>query len=48
MTTVSLPRLGLRDNAGQFALLVGVNGLVGGMIGQERTSCRLWRPRSLA
>ncbi|MGH2394690.1 MAG: MFS transporter, partial [Candidatus Limnocylindria bacterium] len=31
------PRLGLRENAGQFALLVGVNGLVGGMIGQERT-----------
>jgi MFS family permease len=30
-------RLGLRANAGQFALLVGVNGLVGGMIGQERT-----------
>jgi hypothetical protein len=30
---VSLPRLGLRENAGQFALLVGVNGLVGGMIG---------------
>jgi MFS family permease len=37
MTTVSLPRLGLRENAGQFALLVGVNGLVGGMVGQERT-----------
>lgn len=31
------PRLGLRENAGQFALLVGVNGLVGGMVGQERT-----------
>ena len=30
-------RLGLRANAGQFALLVGVNALVGGMIGQERT-----------
>jgi MFS family permease len=30
-------RLGLRANAGQFALLVGVNGLVGGMLGQERT-----------
>lgn len=30
-------RLGLRENAGQFALLVGVNALVGGMIGQERT-----------
>lgn len=37
MTTGSVPRLGLRANAGQFALLVGVNGLVGGMIGQERT-----------
>lgn len=31
------PLLGLRANAGQFALLVGVNGLVGGMLGQERT-----------
>jgi MFS family permease len=30
-------RVGLRANAGQFALLVGVNGLVGGMVGQERT-----------
>ncbi len=30
-------RLGLRANAGQFALLVGVNALVGGMLGQERT-----------
>jgi MFS family permease len=29
--------LGLRANAGQFALLVGVNALVGGMVGQERT-----------
>jgi MFS family permease len=39
MTTASVhrPRLGLRANAGQFALLVAVNGLVGGMIGQERT-----------
>jgi MFS family permease len=31
------PTLGLRANAGQFALLVLVNALVGGMIGQERT-----------
>jgi MFS family permease len=31
------PRLGLRANLGQFALLVAVNALVGGMIGQERT-----------
>ena len=30
-------QLGLRENLGQFALLVGVNALVGGMIGQERT-----------
>lgn len=30
------PVLGLRANAGQFALLIGVNALVGGMVGQER------------
>ncbi|WP_323101268.1 MFS transporter [Intrasporangium sp. YIM S08009] len=30
-------RLGLRANLAQFALLVAVNGLVGGMLGQERT-----------
>ena len=30
-------RLGLRSNIGQFTLLVAVNALVGGMIGQERT-----------
>ena len=30
-------RLGLRANLGQFVLLVAVNGLVGGMLGQERT-----------
>jgi MFS family permease len=35
--TVAPPRLGLRANLGQFSLLVGVNALVGGMIGQERT-----------
>jgi MFS family permease len=29
--------LGLRANAGQFAVLVGVSALVGGMVGQERT-----------
>jgi MFS family permease len=33
----SSPRLGLRGNAGQFALLIAVNALVGGMVGQERT-----------
>ena len=30
-------RLGLRANLAQFSLLVGVNALVGGMIGQERS-----------
>ena len=30
-------RLGLHENIAQFSLLVGVNALVGGMIGQERT-----------
>jgi MFS family permease len=37
VTAASVPRLGLRANLGQFALLVVVNALVGGMIGQERT-----------
>jgi MFS family permease len=38
VTTDSQPvRLGLRANLGQFALLVGVNALVGGMVGQERS-----------
>lgn len=39
-TTAPAPsriRLGLRENLAQFMLLVGVNALVGGMIGQERT-----------
>jgi MFS family permease len=31
------PRLGLGVNAAQFSLLVAVNALVGGMLGQERT-----------
>jgi MFS family permease len=31
------PVLGLRQNAAQFSLLVAVNALVGGMLGQERT-----------
>ena len=30
-------RLGLRENAAQFVMLVAVNALVGGMLGQERT-----------
>jgi MFS family permease len=34
---VSGVRLGLRANAGQFALLVGINALVGAMVGLERS-----------
>ena len=37
MSRTTEPRLGLRENAAQFGLLVAVNALVGGMIGQERT-----------
>jgi MFS family permease len=33
----TVPALGLRQNAAQFTLLVAVNALVGGMLGQERT-----------
>jgi MFS family permease len=36
-TTRSEPRLGLRANLAQFCLLVVVNALVGGMVGQEQT-----------
>ncbi|HLB61998.1 MAG TPA: MFS transporter [Actinomycetota bacterium] len=36
-TAPGAPALGLRANLGQFGLLVGVNALVGGMLGQERT-----------
>ena len=36
MTDKPPMRLGLRENLAQFSLLVGVNALVGGMIGQER------------
>jgi MFS family permease len=36
-TTGSEPRLGLRANLSQFCLLVAVNALVGGMVGQEQT-----------
>jgi MFS family permease len=35
--TPSPPRLGLRANLYQFGLLVAVNALVGGMVGQEQT-----------
>ncbi len=37
MTAGSQLRLGLRPNLAQFGLLVGVNALVGGVLGQERT-----------
>jgi len=37
MKTTAGVRLGLRANLAQFSLLVGVNALVGGMVGQERT-----------
>jgi MFS family permease len=40
LSTASTPapiQLGLRENLAQFSLLVGVNALVGGMVGQERT-----------
>ena len=30
-------RLGLRENLGQFALLVLINAFVGGMVGMERS-----------
>ncbi len=39
-------RLGLRENIAQFSLLVGVNALVGGMIGQERTVLPLLATRT--
>ena len=45
-TTPRAVRLGLRENLGQFALLVGVNALVGGMIGQERTVLPLLATRT--
>jgi MFS family permease len=35
--TASPIRLGLRENAAQFALLVAINALVGGMVGQQQT-----------
>jgi MFS family permease len=38
--------LGLRANAAQFALLVAVNALVGGMLGQERTVLPLLATRT--
>ncbi len=50
--TISAPpapprvRLGLRENLGQFSLLIAVNALVGGMIGQERTVVPLLAERT--
>jgi MFS family permease len=35
-TVKAQPRLGIRENLAQFSLLVAVNALVGGTIGQER------------
>ncbi|MFQ6155168.1 MFS transporter [Micrococcus luteus] len=37
MKTTAPPALGLRQNLAQFVLLVAVNALVGGALGQERT-----------
>ena len=37
MRQPAVVRLGLRENLPQFGLLVAVNALVGGMVGQERT-----------
>src|SRR5262245_10206102 len=42
------PTLGLRENLGQFLLLVAVNALVGGMLGQERTVLPLLAERTFA
>jgi MFS family permease len=39
------PRLGVRANLAQFLLLVGVNALVGGMVGQERSLLSLLATR---
>jgi MFS family permease len=45
-TTVRPPALGLRANLAQFSLLVAVNALVGGMLGQERTVLPLLAERT--
>lgn len=42
------PPLGIRANLGQFMLLVGVNGLVGALVGQERTLVPLFGERIFA
>lgn len=50
MTAETSPplQLGLRANAGQFALLVAVNALVGGMVGQQQTVLPLLAEREFA
>ena len=44
--TAAVVRLGLRENLAQFSLLVAVNALVGGMVGQERTVLPLLATRT--
>ena len=46
MAEPGVVRLGLRANAAQFTLLVAVNALVGGMLGQERTVLPLLATRT--
>jgi MFS family permease len=41
-------RLGLRENLAQFSLLVAINALVGGMVGQERTVLPLLAEQTFA
>lgn len=41
------PRLGIRTNLGQFLLLLAVNGLVGALVGQERTLVPLFGEQGL-
>ncbi|TNC20060.1 MFS transporter [Amycolatopsis alkalitolerans] len=45
-TATGEPRLGIRANLAQFSLLVAVNALVGGMLGQERTVLPLLAERA--
>src|SRR5680860_55516 len=47
-TRSSSVQLGIRPNLAQFALLVGVNGLVGALVGQERTLVPLLGERVFA
>jgi MFS family permease len=42
------PRLGIRANLGQFSLLVGITGLVGALVGQERALVPLLGERVFA